>query len=334
MSPSVKARFFRRILAATGRPEAVDPPLITATRLARRQKARLYIVHAITSAGIRRDARWPLQNATSSAYKPVPSFPILARHLVSLYGKDFPQLTMEDIRIVSGVAWEAIFRNACELESHLIVVGPHYESRAAMQLPQAKGPLGSTAEGVLRHARCPVMMINRSFPSEQLKMKNIVVGVDFSPSCISALCITALISVHFNSQVHPFHMLPIPPYPKYSPESLDFDLQRTQAWFDRLCEQLLQGTEYENRIKTGVVPHTALLRHARNRQADLIVMGTHTKEKAGKWYPGSVVQQVSSRADCPVLVVSGPEALAPWKDDPLAKKLCGSKIPPLTLSPK
>jgi nucleotide-binding universal stress UspA family protein len=43
---------------------------------------------------------------------------------------------------------------------------------------------------------------------------------------------------------------------------------------------------------------------------DIIAMGSHTKKKEdGKWYPGSAVEGVASRAPCPVVVVTDPQAL-------------------------
>lgn len=329
----VKAPLFPTILAATGRMDIVDPPVATAARLCRRENARLHIVHAVTSAGIRKEARWPPQEGAWGHLGAIPSFPMMARRLITLYSDDYPGLTMDNVRIASGVAWEAIFKNADDLASPLIVLGPHVEPPTAKRLPRMKGPLGSTAEGVIRHARCPVMIINRTFEADHLKFKRILVGIDFSRSCISALCLAALLSAQFDSHVHPFHMLPIPPYPKYTPQSLKLDLRRIQRYLDILCQELLQGIENQVFIKTGTIPHAALLRYAPKIEADLIIIGSHTKEKAGKWYPGSVVQQVSFQANCPVLVVNGPEALTPWNDEPIIHRLSAIKLPPFSLFP-
>ena len=49
--------------------------------------------------------------------------------------------------------------------------------------------------------------------------------------------------------------------------------------------------------------------YAEQNDVDLIVMGSHTKEKSGKWYVGSAVEQVSLRSICPVIVVTDPKAL-------------------------
>lgn len=53
-------------------------------------------------------------------------------------------------------------------------------------------------------------------------------------------------------------------------------------------------------------------------------MGSHTKEKAGKWYAGSVVERVSFRANCPVIVINDPEVLFSWKDS-LTEKVRADK---------
>ncbi|MCP3895391.1 MAG: universal stress protein [Bacteroides sp.] len=45
------------------------------------------------------------------------------------------------------------------------------------------------------------------------------------------------------------------------------------------------------------------------KDIDLIVIGSHTKEKSGKWYAGSAVERVSLRSICPVIVVTDPKAL-------------------------
>jgi nucleotide-binding universal stress UspA family protein len=45
------------------------------------------------------------------------------------------------------------------------------------------------------------------------------------------------------------------------------------------------------------------------KDADLIVMGSHTKEKGGKWYFSSAVERVSYRSICPVVVVTDPKVL-------------------------
>jgi nucleotide-binding universal stress UspA family protein len=322
---------FPVIVAAAERLDAIDRPTVTAARLARLEHARLHIVHAVTAVGgeaarLRRDDQ-PHRSAG------IPSLPIKARHLAFLYTDDCPGLTVEDITIASGVAWEAIFKNSVRLDSRLIVLGPHMEVPGTRRPTQAQGLLGSTADGVIRHARCPVMIVNRPFPAGELRFRKIVVGIDFSRPCVSALCLAALLGSHRDSRIHPFHMLPVPPYPKYSRQAFKSDCRRTEKRIAKLCHRLLPEQPCRIHVGSGTIPHASLLLHVRETAADLIIVGSHTREKTGKWYPGSVVRELGARAPCPVMVVNGPEALGHWKNDPRVSASAAMHISPLTLYP-
>jgi nucleotide-binding universal stress UspA family protein len=52
-----------------------------------------------------------------------------------------------------------------------------------------------------------------------------------------------------------------------------------------------------------------IIKCAGKKDADLIVMGSHTEENAGKWYVGSAVERVSYRSNCPVVVITDPNVL-------------------------
>lgn len=65
------------------------------------------------------------------------------------------------------------------------------------------------------------------------------------------------------------------------------------------------------------VPHTEILRTARKKDVDLIVMGAHTRdESAGatryRAVVGSTMQKVAKGAKCPVLIVSRPCTTCLW----------------------
>ena len=206
-----------------------------------------------------------------------------------------------------------IVHTAIEQNCDLIVVGPHVQSSVDERIPKSNRFLGSTADGVIRQARCPVLIANRDFDNEMLEFANILVGVDFSSSCVSAICLAALIAKRYGSFISTFHMLPIPPYPKYTPQALKADRMRLQKRLNALCSRLLEDIGHQFFLKPGARPHEELLQFAEQFGADLIIMGSHTKEKTGKWYTGSVVQQVAIHSKCPVMVVNGLEALSPWK---------------------
>lgn len=308
-----RTSIFHTILAATATPHATDDAVMTAFRLARRQNARLKIVHAVPLLRALGHTERSIPNPTLEINRIENYYAQKAQMLYALYAEHYPELKTDDILIAPGVAWEAVFRTAVEIGSDLIVVGPHTRLAEAMSRPKTERFIGSTSDGVIRQARCPVLIANRAFYSDMLEFTNIVVGVDFSSSCVSAICLAALIAKRCGSFISTFHMLPIPPYPKYTPQALEAERMRMQKRLNVLCSRLLEGIGHQLFLKPGARPHEELLHFAKQFGADLIIMGSHTKEKTGKWYAGSVVQQVAIHSECPVLVVNGLEALTPWK---------------------
>jgi nucleotide-binding universal stress UspA family protein len=321
------ASLFQNILAATGNCQGTDGTVMTAARLARRQQGRVRIVHAAPPVTVAQNGGHPASQPRPGAGPGMPGHPVSAQSLLALYAPQFPELRVDDVVLAVGVAWEAIFRTALQLGSDLIVVGPHAGAQGVHNLSHARGFLGSTADGVIRQARCPVMIANRAFEDELLEFTNIVVGVDFSVSCASALCLAALIARYYSAFISTFHMLPVPPYPKYTPQALQADRMRLQKRLNAICSLLLEDIGHQFFLKPGARPHEELLEFAEEFGADLIIMGSHTKEKAGKWYSGSVVQQVACQAACPVLVVNGLEALTPWRQVPFVSR-CFAKAAP------
>jgi len=84
------------------------------------------------------------------------------------------------------------------------------------------------------------------------------------------------------------------------------DVRRTEARLevDRVKDALaLEGIEVDSAIPDDADPATAVVELARQRGADLIVMGSHGRTGLGRLLLGSVSEQVIGQATCPVLVV-------------------------------
>ncbi|MCF8105288.1 MAG: universal stress protein [Desulfohalobiaceae bacterium] len=56
-------------------------------------------------------------------------------------------------------------------------------------------------------------------------------------------------------------------------------------------------------ICTGDNPHELIVRHAREKDVDLIVMGTHGRTGLKNFFLGSVAQKVVACAPCPIMVI-------------------------------
>lgn len=316
---------FQTVLAATADAYHNDSTVTTAARLAQKQSAQLHIVHAVPLISVldkSEDFSAPADRKSSQ--NGIYSQSAISS-LMALYADHFPKLTSKDIFVTTGVPWEAVFRTAQEAGSDLIVVGPHTSTGKIRNMDGERGFMGGTADGVIRLADCPVMIVSQSNSSHELTFKNIIVGMDFSPSCAAAVCMAAVIARYTQAFIFTFHMLPIAPYPKYSPQAIQAERIRLQRRMNTICLELLGGIGHQYFVKPGARPFDELLRFAHQVKADLIIMGSHTKERRGKWYSGSVVQQVACQAACPVIVVNGPGALSPWQKRP-AVAGCFSKM--------
>jgi nucleotide-binding universal stress UspA family protein len=303
---------FRTLLAATAAGASTDDTVLTAARLAVRHHARLHIVHAVPLPQAASHGGRSTPNHAPSNHTALDDSEAQARSLHARYAAHCPSLKPDDVRIVRGVAWEAVFRMAVKLDCDLIVMGPHARSTDSAKAPLTARFLGSTADGVISRSRCPVLIANGDFDAGQLDFKNIVVGVDFSRSCTAAVGLAALLAKRCGAFISTFHMLPIAPYPKYSPKALQAERERQQKRMYALCRRLLEDVGHQSVLKPGVQPHEEILKFVERVGADLIVMGSHTRDKTGKWYAGSVVQRTTRHARCPVIVVNGPESLTPW----------------------
>ena len=218
------------------------------------------------------------------------------------------------IRVATGFPWEAILRRARLDEADLIVMGPHSGRAYAKGVIRTVGQVGSTVEGVMRREKCPVMIVNPHQPMPILGFTRILVGIDFSEACECALCFAGRLARFYGARVLAFHMIPIPPYPKYTRADFKADQSSANERLMYFCRAYLEGTDWTHHIRGGVQPHQELLLGAEKVGADLIVLGSHTRQSEGKWYPGSVVERVSYRSQCPVIVINDPQALQPWED--------------------
>jgi nucleotide-binding universal stress UspA family protein len=104
------------------------------------------------------------------------------------------------------------------------VLGPHTRKAEEKGVARTSGTIGSTIEGVIMCERSPVMIVNRAISGERLKFKKVVVSTDFSKSCAHALQFAIKFAQKHGSKFYIFHMLPVPPSPRYSQADYEVDL--------------------------------------------------------------------------------------------------------------
>lgn len=78
-----------------------------------------------------------------------------------------------------------------------------------------------------------------------------------------------------------------------------------QKQLDRLLAKAkAAGVRATGLLLTGT-PHDQIVRAAKSRRADLVVIGTHGRTGLARFFVGSVAARVTALAPCPVLTVRG-----------------------------
>ena len=78
-----------------------------------------------------------------------------------------------------------------------------------------------------------------------------------------------------------------------------------QKELDKLLAQSKKGRVRARGFLLEGPAHEEIIRFARARRVDLIVMGTHGRRGLAKFFVGSVADRVVASAPCPVLTVRG-----------------------------
>jgi len=310
---------FKRILAASDVLTAKDTTILTALKIADRNKAKLFILHVLESTSTEnrhliKHFRTGEDIITTTDYEKS-----VKTQLEKIYKDMFHPSLNYEIRVSPGFPWEEILRWARKKSIDLIVLGPHSTRGEEKKVVRVVGKIGSTVEGVIMHENCPVMIVNPSISQKPLAFKRILVSIDFSRSCECALCFAVKFARNYNSKLFPFHMIPVPPIPKYSKADYEADIDSAKKRLKEFCHEFLEEIDHEYNVWGGTLPHLEILKCVEKKDADLIMMGSHTKEKNGKWYAGSVVERTSYRSNCPVVTVTDPEVLLPWENSLTAK---------------
>lgn len=148
-----------------------------------------------------------------------------------------------------------------------------------------------------------------------------------TPTCDNAAHVAFDLAKKYNSKLILFHVFGLPTR-GFSPFVRDARTGEEEqhdpdyiAWVQEelkntYAKQLAEYKDCEIEVVAGV-PHTEILRAARKKDADLIVMGAHSREEetgAARYrtVAGTNMRRVAKGAKCPVLVVSRPCTTCLW----------------------
>ena len=153
-TPSSPGPLFHRILCATDLTEASQGAVDLALSLAEENLGRVTLLHVVEGL---------LGEAGPEIYRPIPEVAPFRSALVHearerLHGAAAVGRTFCEVneRVETGKAWRTIVATAQEMYADLIVVGAHVHGGVGRLL------LGSTADQVVRHAFCPVLVVREA----------------------------------------------------------------------------------------------------------------------------------------------------------------------------
>ena len=168
--------------------------------------------------------------------------------------------------------------------------------------------MGSVTARVIGHAPCNVLVVPKA---AQLEFTNIVVATDGSKYSVAAASEAIGLAKRNGSALT---VLAVVPSELLTPVDIDFTVNQREL----IAEKEMQEAEKNARTvkeaaqKEGVAvkafvmsgkPADAIIETAKEKSADLIVLGSHGRTGMERLLMGSVAERVIVLAPCPVLVV-------------------------------
>lgn len=217
----------------------------------------------------------------------------------------------KDCHIRSGKPFQEITATAQELNADLIVIATHGHSGFKHLT------LGSTTEKIIRHAKCPVLVVREATrgpiktAAEGIVLEKILVPVDFSDCAREGARYASVFAPRVGADLLLMHVLRPPDYMAVEGTFAGLDgpqLDRTALLEaeDKLDEMVnflpLVGISAETQVEVGT-PIDKLAEATARPDVDMVITSTHGYTGVRHALLGSVAEQLVRRANCPVLVV-------------------------------
>ena len=300
---------FTKILLATSATPACDDAARVAFELAHRYDAKLVIFHVL-GVPSRAYSQIVKDFATGEEVEVDEEYLGLVRdEIKAYYAKQLERCPGASIEVVAGYTHREILRRARKDDSDLIVMGA--STRGKTKELYHRGITGSTLQRVAKAARCPVLTVHRPAASYWGGISNIIFGTDFSKASDSAFILAYKLAKELSCELSIFHSLDISAMHSGKVLTQDEIEDKLIAARNKIRERYIAKMEHFANYNVEVwegVPYVEIVKFARERQADLIVMAHHTRDlNPEDAVLGSTMEQVILRATCPVISVNRPD---------------------------
>jgi len=217
----------------------------------------------------------------------------------------------KDCHIRSGKPFQEITATAQELNADLIVIATHGHSGFKHLT------LGSTTEKIIRHAKCPVLVVREATrgpirtAAEGIVLEKILVPVDFSDCAKEGAKYASVFATRVGADLLLMHVVHPPDIMAVEgtiagpdgPQLVETALLEAEDKLDEMVNFLpLVGISAETQVEVGT-PIDKLAEATARPDVDMVITSTHGYTALRHALLGSVAEQLVRRASCPVLVV-------------------------------
>ena len=303
---------FKKVLFATSASPCCDAAARVAFDMANRYSAELVTFHVlgVPSRGYSQTVTDVRTGDLVEADEDYVQW--VMEELKTTYEKQLAECPECALATGTGVPYREVLRKAREIDADLIIMGA---STTACEVPEShrRGVAGSTLQAVAKSSRCPVLVVNRPSASYWGGFSNVVFATDFSKASDSAFQFAMKTAKEMGCTLNMFHAVDITGV--HAGKSPDQDSIEDQVMAartkirEKYVWQMDGFQDYEIDVWEGI-PYVEIVKFAREKQADLIIMAHHTHEvDPEKAAFGSTLEQVLLRASCPVASVNRPDKI-------------------------
>ena len=297
----------RHVLFPTDFSPTSEAALPYAVAICRRFRSTLHLAHVLSDAGLLMMTGGVDYVSMGTIYEDAQNEANDKLEKISAHFETIPHHSY----IRHGSVWKGLADVIEANEMDMIVVGTHGRTGLGKLL------LGSVAEDILRHAPCPVLTVgpklsgraklrglqneSRDLAPVDLEMRQILIATNFASSAPKLAQVAASIADEFHAHLTLMHVMEDYNGLGENQEAIETNLHKLRELIPKHAElQYLPDTLLE-------FGHAAdrILEAAREREADIIVLGARTHADVGTTRLPSAAHHVIAHAHCPVLTVRG-----------------------------
>jgi nucleotide-binding universal stress UspA family protein len=295
----------KKVLITTDFSDAARPAMFRGVDLAKQFGAEIHLLHVVLMA--ESAPVYPMFSVpadTEKVYRELTeaSEQRLRAEAAGLpIGRDQIQLVIEHGNFAAPV----ILDYARRIGVDLIATGTHGRRGFRHLL------LGSVAEEVVRKADCAVMTCRPDVSAQPMSPESILAAVDLSEHSGAVVRHARELAAIYKCRIDFVHVIPEPRFPVYFEIGTSMlwagDASEVESAARKSLEELVGDTEapkadWACHVIRGI-PDQELVRWAKEKSSDLMVLASHGLTGIGHLLLGSTADKVVRQAQCPVITL-------------------------------